>query len=141
MVTVAEIDTEITSESPAAFVNRELSWLQFARRVLDLFQDSEVPLLERVKFAGILGMLHDEFFMKRIAGLKRQVGNKVDKLSLDGKTPSEVLAACVVCDPAFRGCPTTSAFTACWGGSSNTGESIGSRMRAHPNTSLARLTG
>jgi polyphosphate kinase len=96
MVTVAEIDTEITSESPAAFVNRELSWLQFARRVLQLVQDSEVPLLERVKFAGILGMLHDEFFMKRIAGLKRQVCNNVDKLSLDGKTPSEVLAACRV---------------------------------------------
>jgi polyphosphate kinase len=94
MATVAEIGPDITSESPAAFVNRELSWLQFARRVLELVQDPDLPLLERVKFAGILGMLHDEFFMKRIAGLKRQVRSKADKLSIDGKTPSEELAAC-----------------------------------------------
>jgi len=84
----------VTPESPAAFINRELSWLQFARRVLELVQDPEVPLLERVKFAGILGMLHDEFFMKRIAGLKRQVQNGVEKLSIDGRTPAEELIAC-----------------------------------------------
>jgi polyphosphate kinase len=79
---------------PEAFINRELSWLNFARRVLELVQDPEVPLLERVKFAGILGMLHDEFFMKRVAGLKRQVNKGVDKLSIDGRTPSQELAAC-----------------------------------------------
>jgi len=84
----------ITGDSPEAFINRELSWLQFARRVLELGRDPEVPLLERVKFAGILGMLHDEFFMKRIAGLKRQVQKGVDKLSIDGRTPAEELAAC-----------------------------------------------
>ncbi|MFV2073352.1 MAG: polyphosphate kinase 1 [Thermoanaerobaculales bacterium] len=84
----------ITGDSPDAFVNRELSWLRFARRVLELVQDPEVPLLERVKFAGILGMLHDEFFMKRIAGLKRQVQNGVEKISIDGLTPAEELAAC-----------------------------------------------
>ena len=84
----------ITADSPAAFFNRELSWLQFARRVLELVQDSEVPLLERIKFAGILGMLHDEFFMKRVAGLKRQVQNGVEKLSIDGRTPLEELEAC-----------------------------------------------
>ena len=84
----------VSEDSPAAFINRELSWLRFARRVLELVQDPEVPLLERVKFAGILGMLHDEFFMKRIAGLKRQVRNGVKKLSIDGRTPAEELDAC-----------------------------------------------
>ena len=83
-----------TPESPGAFINRELSWLQFARRVLEMAGDPTVPLLERVKFSGILGMLHDEFFMKRVAGLKRQVNKGVDKVSLDGMTPAEELAAC-----------------------------------------------
>ena len=45
------------------FFNRELSFLAFARRVLDMVTDVDVPLLERVKFAGIVGMLHDEFAM------------------------------------------------------------------------------
>jgi len=81
-------------ESPDAFFNRELSWLQFARRVLQLAQDGELPLLERVKFAGILGMLHDEFFMKRMSGLKRQIRNGVQKLSLEGRTPREEFEAC-----------------------------------------------
>jgi polyphosphate kinase len=94
MATVAESPAEITPESPAAFINRETSWLQFARRVLELVQDRELPLLERVKFAGILGMLHDEFFMKRISGLKRQVSKKPDKLSLNGMRPAEELEAC-----------------------------------------------
>jgi len=94
MAAKTKTEPEITPESPAAFINRELSWLQFARRVLELVEDVEVPLLERVKFAGILGMLHDEFFMKRISGLKRQVRNKVDKLSLDGLRPIQELKAC-----------------------------------------------
>jgi len=61
---------KITPKSSEAFVNRELNWLQFARRVLELAEDPEVPLLERVKFLGIVGMLRDEFFMKRMSGLK-----------------------------------------------------------------------
>ncbi len=84
----------VTPESPAAFINRELSWLRFARRVLELARDGELPLLERVRFAGILGMLHDEFFMKRISGLKRQISEGVNKLSLDGMTPVEEFNAC-----------------------------------------------
>jgi polyphosphate kinase len=85
---------KITGQDPEAFINREISWLRFSRRVLEMAEDESVPLLERVKFVGILGMLHDEFFMKRIAGLKRQVQKGVNKLSLDGQTPSEELAAC-----------------------------------------------
>jgi len=85
---------ELTPNAPGAFVNRELSWLQFARRVLELAEDPETPLLERVKFVGIVGMLHDEFFMKRMSGLKRQIANGVDKLSLDGMTPIQEFSAC-----------------------------------------------
>lgn len=81
-------------EPGESFVNRELSWLQFARRVLALAEDPEVPLLERVKFAGIMGMLHDEFFMKRISGLKRQIRDGLKKISIDGLTPEQELAAC-----------------------------------------------
>jgi polyphosphate kinase len=81
-------------DSHEAFVNRELSWLGFARRVLALCEDESLPLLERVKFAGIMGMLHDEFFMKRISGLKRQIGKGSRKISIDGRTPSEEFTAC-----------------------------------------------
>jgi len=94
MVSAKKSYAEITPESPEAFINRELSWLRFASRVLELAEDQDVPLLERVKFAGILGMLHDEFFMKRIAGLKRQVKKGVEKISIDGRTPFEELEAC-----------------------------------------------
>lgn len=76
------------------FINRELSWLQFARRVLELAMDPDVPLLEQVKYVGILGMLHDEFFMKRMSGLKRQIQRGVKKISIDGRTPQEEFDAC-----------------------------------------------
>src|SRR5690348_10950189 len=68
----------VTPESPAALINRELSWLSFARRVLALAEDPEQPLLERVKFAGIMGMIYDEFAMKRIGGLFRKATTKED---------------------------------------------------------------
>jgi len=58
------------------FLNRELAFLAFARRVLDMVDDESIPLLERVRFAGIVGMLHDEFVMKRMSGLKRQINRK-----------------------------------------------------------------
>ncbi len=81
-------------DSPQAFFNRELSWLSFARRVLALVEDHELPLLERIKFAGIMGMLHDEFFMKRIGGLKRLVKRGDEGPSLDGRRPIEELMIC-----------------------------------------------
>jgi len=77
-----------------SFINRELSWLGFAHRVLALVAREDLPLLERVKFAGIVGMLHDEFFMKRMSGLKREIERGVKKLSIDGRRPSEEFAAC-----------------------------------------------
>jgi polyphosphate kinase len=89
---------EIDVDSPEALINRELSWLSFARRVLALAEDPELPLLERVKFAGIMGMLYDEFAMKRMGGLKRKIEKrkkkKKKKLSPDGLTAKEELQAC-----------------------------------------------
>ncbi len=76
------------------FVNRELSWLAFAGRVLSRVARADLPLLERVKFAGIVGMLHDEFFMKRMSGLKREMARGARKLSPDGRRPEREFAAC-----------------------------------------------
>jgi polyphosphate kinase len=82
----------IDPDSPDALINRELSWLGFARRVLAIAEDPAVPLLERVKFAGIMGMLYDEFAMKRMGGLKRRIKRK--KRVPGGWTPEEELKAC-----------------------------------------------
>jgi polyphosphate kinase len=84
----------VSPDSPDAYLNRELSWLGFARRVLALVEDGELPLLERIKFAGIMGMLHDEFFMKRMSGLKAQLRKNVKKRSLDGRTPEQEFEEC-----------------------------------------------
>ncbi len=84
----------IPLDSPKAYFNRELSWLAFARRVLAQVVDPQVPLLEQVRFLGIVGMLHDEFFMKRMSGLKRQISKKSSKLSLDGRSPQEEFEVC-----------------------------------------------
>jgi polyphosphate kinase len=90
----AKSSTKEELDRKRSFVNRELSWLGFARRVLALVARQDLPLFERVKFAGIVGMLHDEFFMKRISGLKREIARGVKKLSIDGRRPSEEFAAC-----------------------------------------------
>jgi len=81
-------------DSPAAYLNRELSWLAFARRVLALAEDPRVPLLERVKFAGIMGMIYDEFAMKRMGGLRRQIEKKKRTPGPDGLLPADELVAC-----------------------------------------------
>jgi polyphosphate kinase len=75
------------------YLNRELSWLAFNRRVLALAQDPTLPLLERVKFLAIHGSNLDEFFQVRVAGLRVQVEAGVQEPSPDGLTPSEALRA------------------------------------------------
>jgi polyphosphate kinase len=77
--------------TPESYINRELSWLRFARRVLELAEDPAMPLLERVKFAGIMGMLYDEFAMKRIGGLRRKIEKNKGSISSDGLTLEEEL--------------------------------------------------
>ena len=74
---------------PTLYLNRELTWLEFNRRVLNEAEDERTPLLERVKFLAIVSSNLDEFFMKRIGGLKQQVGAGVQELTVDGRTPQQ----------------------------------------------------
>ena len=78
------------------YVNRELSWLDFNQRVLELAEDERVPLLERAKFLAIFGSNLDEFFMVRIAGVHDQIEAGVDARRPDGLTPVETLARVTV---------------------------------------------
>jgi polyphosphate kinase len=78
--------------SPAEFLNRELSWLEFNRRVLHEALDDRTPLLERVGFLRIFTSNLDEFFMKRVGGLKRQMAAGVIARTPDGTSPAQQLA-------------------------------------------------
>ncbi|MGJ3252468.1 MAG: polyphosphate kinase 1 [Elainellaceae cyanobacterium] len=81
----------IDLNAPNYYFNRELSWLEFNRRVLHEALDSRTPLLERLKFMAIFSFNLDEFFMVRVAGLKQQVEAQVRKLTPDGRTPQQQL--------------------------------------------------
>lgn len=81
----------LASKNPS-FLNRELSWLEFNARVLHEAEDERTPLLERVKFLAIFGSNLDEFYMVRVAGLRRQLAAGVLHGGADGLTPSEQLA-------------------------------------------------
>ncbi|HRV59903.1 MAG TPA: polyphosphate kinase 1 [Solirubrobacterales bacterium] len=82
-----------THPDPSWFFNRELSWLDFNQRVLELAEDESVPLLERVKFCAIYTSNLDEFFMVRVAGLWDQVDAGIDARGPDGLSPSEQIQA------------------------------------------------
>ena len=74
---------------PKNFINRELSWLEFDRRVLEEAQDPTQPLIERVKFLTIVSSNLDEFFEIRVAGIKQQIESETSDISPDGLSPSE----------------------------------------------------
>ncbi len=88
---VAPAEVPLDLKDPALYANRELSWLAFNQRVLELAEDPGQPLMERAKFAAIFTSNLDEFFMIRVAGLHDQVEAGVAKRSVDGRAPGEVL--------------------------------------------------
>jgi polyphosphate kinase len=86
-------DPDPDLDHPSLYLNRELSWLDFNWRVLHQAVDPRNPLLERVRFLGITQSNLDEFFRKRVGGLKRQHEAGVSQLTIDGRSPAEQLAA------------------------------------------------
>ena len=88
----SEKDTNL--RAPELLLNRELTWLNFNYRVLHEAADDRTPLLERVKFLSIVSSNLDEFFMKRIGGLKQQVGAGLHDLTVDGRTPQQQIDEC-----------------------------------------------
>ena len=76
-----------------AYINRELSWLEFNQRILDQAKNRSVPLLERLKFLAITASNMDEFFMVRVGGLQLQYEQRVTVTDPAGMTPSEQLSA------------------------------------------------
>ncbi len=78
-------------EDPSLYFNRELSWLDFNDRVLQLAEDARVPLLERVKFCAIYTTNLDEYYMVRVAGLRDQIDAGVETPTQDGRTPLETI--------------------------------------------------
>ena len=84
-----EVEGKIALGSPDLYLNRELTWLAFCWRVLAEAEDVDNPLLERVKFLAIVSANLDEFFMKRIGGLKQQLIAGVREPTVDGRTPGQ----------------------------------------------------
>ena len=81
----------LTLESPQLYINRELSLLEFQKRVLEQAEDPDNPLLERVKFLSIVSSNLDEFFMVRVAGLQQQAASGAQETSVDGLSPATQL--------------------------------------------------
>ncbi|MEI6205167.1 MAG: polyphosphate kinase [Desulfuromonadales bacterium] len=85
---------EINLSDSCWYLNRELTWLEFNSRVLHEAEDGRTPLLERLKFIAIVSANLDEFFMKRIGGLKQQVAAGIREVSIDGLTPLQQIQEC-----------------------------------------------
>ncbi len=91
---VEQTPTAFDLDDPSLYLNRELTWLAFNERVLNEATQARNPLLERVKFLAIVSNNLDEFFMKRIGGLKQQVAAGVTTATVDGRNPAQQLVDC-----------------------------------------------
>jgi polyphosphate kinase len=93
---------DATLDDRSLYLNRELTWLAFNQRVLGEAENDQNPLLERVKFLAITGSNLDEFFMKRIGGLKQQAAAGVPETTVDGRTPQQQITECHTWVRAFE---------------------------------------
>jgi polyphosphate kinase len=93
MPTAVETLPATQFSAPENFINRELSWLEFNRRVLEEAQDPTQPLIERVKFLTIVSSNFDEFFEIRVAGIKQQIESETSDVGPDGLTPTDTFNA------------------------------------------------
>jgi polyphosphate kinase len=89
-----DTDAGVDLDSADLYLNRELTWLAFNQRVLQMAADEHTPLIERVKFLAIVSSNLDEFFMKRIGGLKQQIAAGINTVTVDGSTPVQQVEAC-----------------------------------------------
>lgn len=90
---VEDVELELEPLPDDRFLDRELSWLAFNQRVLELAEDPDLPLLERVRFLAIFASNLDEFFMVRVAGLKRRIATGIAVTAASGASPRQVLEA------------------------------------------------
>src|SRR3954468_23351396 len=81
--------------APELYLNRELTYLNFCWRVMQEADDARIPMLERVKFISIVASNIDEFFQKRIGGLKQQVGAQLHSVTPDGRSPQQQIVDCL----------------------------------------------
>ena len=89
-----ELTNSFDLDDSSLYLNRELTWLEFNRRVLHKALDNNNPLLERLKFVAIFASNIDEFYMKRVGGLKLQVATNMTELTVDGRTPEQQIQEC-----------------------------------------------